>query len=422
MSYVSESLVTPHVSIKLLLTQSDERLVRMAAAGHDRAFEAIVDRYRRQLLRYAERFPAAGPAEDVVQAAFVRAWGALRDGTEVRDLRPWLYRIVHNTALNAARREPGADAELVESEALGVGPVEETEIQDDLRRTLDGIAALPGRQRDALVAVAVDGRAHADVGRELGITEPAVRQLVHRARASVRAVASALTPYPLIAWISEIGTTQAASVTRIGELVGGAGAGAAVIKLGAVAATTGAIVAGAPAVHHAVHHALRTPTATVASAGTASASGRAATSPPGRSAKSEVTGHGGASGRSHGSRRADGAPTRPAGRLRVSERRHAPTTAADDGEQRSAAGRTTTPEAAAHGRHHSEGEPVEPADSATTAGSDPAEPDSHERSGAPEIDAASSAAPEEPAGSSDGPQAPEMSGTPDGATGPSGPR
>ena len=206
--------MTPHVSIKLLLTQSDDRLVRMAAAGHDRAFEAIVDRYRRPLLRYAERFPAAGPSEDVVQAAFVRAWGALRDGTEVRDLRPWLYRIVHNTALNAAKRQRGVDTELIESEAIGVGPVEETEIQDDLRRTLDGIAALPGRQRDALVAVAVDGRAHADVGRELGITEPAVRQLVRRARASVRAVAGALTPYPLIAWISELGATQTASVTR----------------------------------------------------------------------------------------------------------------------------------------------------------------------------------------------------------------
>lgn len=242
--------MTPHVSIKLLLTQSDDRLVRMAAAGHDRAFEAIVDRYRRQLLRYAERFPAAGPAEDVVQAAFVRAWGSLRGGTDVRDLRPWLYRIVHNTAINAAKRQHGVATELIESEALGVGPEAETELQDELRRTLDGIAALPDRQRDALVAVAVDGRAHADVGRELGITEPAVRQLVRRARASVRAVASALTPYPLITWIAEAGATQAPTVARIGEVVGGAGTGAIALKLGAVAATTGALVVGAPTVHH----------------------------------------------------------------------------------------------------------------------------------------------------------------------------
>ena len=257
--------MTPHVSIKLLLTQSDDRLARMTAAGHDRAFEAIVDRYRRPLLRYAERFPAAGPAEDVVQAAFVRAWGALREGTEVRDLRPWLYRIVHNTALNAVKLQRGDDIELIESEALGVGPEAEAEIQEELRLTLGGIAALPGRQRDALLAVAVDGRAHADVGRELGITDTAVRQLVRRARASVRAVASALTPYPLIAWIAEAGA-QTTSVARISELVGGAGTGAVAMKLGALAATTGALVVAAPKAREAIKHHPRTPSAAIAQA------------------------------------------------------------------------------------------------------------------------------------------------------------
>ena len=37
--------MTPHVSTTLLRTQSDERLVKLTAAGHDRAFEAIVDRW-----------------------------------------------------------------------------------------------------------------------------------------------------------------------------------------------------------------------------------------------------------------------------------------------------------------------------------------------------------------------------------------
>ena len=42
-------------------------------------------------------------AEDVVQQALLAAWAALRRGDDVRDLRPWLHRIVHNTALNALR-------------------------------------------------------------------------------------------------------------------------------------------------------------------------------------------------------------------------------------------------------------------------------------------------------------------------------
>ena len=81
--------MTPHVSITLLRTQTDERLIELIAAGHERAFDAVVDRYRRPLLRYARRFlPEETRAEDVVQAAFVSAWGALRDGAPVRDLRP----------------------------------------------------------------------------------------------------------------------------------------------------------------------------------------------------------------------------------------------------------------------------------------------------------------------------------------------
>jgi hypothetical protein len=46
----------PSPSVTLLRTQSDDRLVALAAAGHERAFEAIVERYRRSLIRSARRY------------------------------------------------------------------------------------------------------------------------------------------------------------------------------------------------------------------------------------------------------------------------------------------------------------------------------------------------------------------------------
>ena len=82
----------------LLRTQSDERLVELARAGHERAFEAIVERYRAPLLRASRRYLPEARAEDALQQAFISAWGALGRGDEIRDLRAWLYRIVHNTA------------------------------------------------------------------------------------------------------------------------------------------------------------------------------------------------------------------------------------------------------------------------------------------------------------------------------------
>src|SRR5919202_6773986 len=92
----------------VLRTQSDDRLVDLARDGNDRAFEAIVHRYRRPLLRYCGRFLSPARAEDAVQQAFVNAYSALRDGDAQIQLRPWLYKIAHNAALNVLRQS-GAD-------------------------------------------------------------------------------------------------------------------------------------------------------------------------------------------------------------------------------------------------------------------------------------------------------------------------
>ena len=62
--------MTPHISVSLLGTQSDERLASLAGSGHERAFEAIVERYSKALTRYAQRFLGEARAEEVVQAAF----------------------------------------------------------------------------------------------------------------------------------------------------------------------------------------------------------------------------------------------------------------------------------------------------------------------------------------------------------------
>ena len=51
----------------VLRTQSDERLVELVRDGHDRAFEAIVVRYRRALVRYCSGIVPGGRAEDAVQ-------------------------------------------------------------------------------------------------------------------------------------------------------------------------------------------------------------------------------------------------------------------------------------------------------------------------------------------------------------------
>src|SRR4051812_15876196 len=219
----------PSPSSVLLRTQSDERLVVLARAGHERAFEAIVERYRGALLRASRRYLPDARAEDAPQQAYIAAWSALQRGDEVRDLRPWLYRIVHNTALNQLRMAGYDYAELDDALRGTDAPQEEMERRAVVRQTLTGLAGLPERQREALLRIAVEGRPQDEVARELGISGGAVRQLVHRARMTLRAAATAVVPMPLAEWAAAAGTSTAGSgpmAERIAELLAGGGAAA----------------------------------------------------------------------------------------------------------------------------------------------------------------------------------------------------
>ncbi len=113
------SLAEParRASLHVLRTQDDERLADLVKAGSHGAFEAIVERHRPGLIRYAGAIVGRDAADEVVQESLVCAHTALLRGDEVACLRAWLYRIVRNKSLNltarprprrrAARRAPG---------------------------------------------------------------------------------------------------------------------------------------------------------------------------------------------------------------------------------------------------------------------------------------------------------------------------
>ena len=171
-------------------------------------------------------------------------------------MRPWLYRIAHNAAINSLKKVGEAMEEVPESAGgFATEPAAELERRDEMQQALTSIAALPSRQRAALLAVAVDGRAHADVAQELGLTDGAVRQLVHRARTTLRTGATAITPLPLLhAMVASAGDSTVGRVAEVAAGAGGAGAASLSLKAGAAAVlATGALVTGGPQVAHVVH-------------------------------------------------------------------------------------------------------------------------------------------------------------------------
>jgi RNA polymerase sigma factor (sigma-70 family) len=268
----------PSPSLTLLRTQSDDRLVALAGAGHERAFEAIVERYRRPLLRAARRVLPESRAEDALQQALIAAWTALQRGDEVRDLRAWLYRIVHNTALNALRGNGYDYDELEDTLRITDAGDDELERRAVVRQTLASLAALPDRQREALLRTAVSGFSQEEVARDLGISDNAMRQLIHRARVSMRAAVTALTPLPLITSVAA-SARSGPLVDRIAELAAGAapaGAAMTLTKAGAVAVLAGGALSGPSLVDRIADRPQRDATAAAAAATPASRAARAA--------------------------------------------------------------------------------------------------------------------------------------------------
>lgn len=222
----------------LLKAQSDSRLVDMTRAGNDRAFEAIVARYKSVLLRYCSRVLPDGRADDAVQQTFVNAYDALHGDTTPLALRSWLFGIAHNVSLNILRQR-GSDHEPLEAHPGTEEPAHATlEKRERFREVLAAVAALPPGQRDAIVLRELEGRGHEEIARELGVTGGAARQLISRARNGVRQAAAAILPMPILMRLTS-GTAPSPTAERVAELtaVGGGVAVSKVVATGAIGAT-----------------------------------------------------------------------------------------------------------------------------------------------------------------------------------------
>jgi RNA polymerase sigma factor (sigma-70 family) len=245
----------------MLRTQSDARLVDLVRAGHASAFEAIVQRYRKQLLAYCSRLLPASRAEDAVQQTFLKAYQAMVSGDAELHLRPWLYRIAHNASLNLLRQNGWSHEQLDENMDGVQRPDQALELRERLRSTVTAVKALPERQRDAVLLREIEGLSYEEIATALGVGDGAVRQLLHRARATLRAGLTAVTPVGLVERLAAaLAAGGADPSARVAETAAGIGLGAGAAKLGAAVLATGVIATGAVTVplHKSHHQAART--------------------------------------------------------------------------------------------------------------------------------------------------------------------
>jgi len=154
-------------------------------AAHDR-FLALVADIRPDLHRYCARMTGSiADGEDIVQDTLARAYYALGKLDEVPPLRPWLFRIAHNRAIDHNRRY---DRRMRE-------PLDELDSADDARGPEDSLAhdeavraavalflELAPAQRSCVILKDVLGHSVDEIAELLTLTVPAVKAALHRGR------------------------------------------------------------------------------------------------------------------------------------------------------------------------------------------------------------------------------------------------
>jgi RNA polymerase sigma factor (sigma-70 family) len=173
----------PGGSLAPLDRSSDERLARRATKGDSQALGAIFERYQQELYRFClGLLGEPQDAQDALQNTMVKALRALPGEKREIALRPWLYRIAHNEAINlhrAKRETQTLDRHLLDTHS---SIAETAEHRERLQWLLRDLGDLPERQRSVLVMRELSGLDFADIGAALGTSGAVVRQALYEAR------------------------------------------------------------------------------------------------------------------------------------------------------------------------------------------------------------------------------------------------
>jgi RNA polymerase sigma-70 factor (ECF subfamily) len=179
----------------------DAELVARVQRGDKKAFDLLVLKYQRKIMRLLSRM-IRDPAEieDVAQEAFIKAYRALPQFRGESAFYTWLYRIAINTARNwlaSSGRRPSAphaveneDGETFnETDNLSdISTPESMVASREIAETVNAaIQGLPEELRTAIVLREIEGMSYEDIAQSMGCPIGTVRSRIFRAREAVAA-------------------------------------------------------------------------------------------------------------------------------------------------------------------------------------------------------------------------------------------
>jgi len=164
---------------------TDDRLVAFVRRGDRAAFEVLYDRHSAALLSFClYMLGSRHDAEDALQATFASAHKSLLADERPLALRSWLFTIARNACLSILRqRRPWV--ELNGEPARGGDPVRELELREEVRQLVEGVLALPERQRAALVLAELHGLSQVEIATVMDVSAEQVKAYAYQARSNL---------------------------------------------------------------------------------------------------------------------------------------------------------------------------------------------------------------------------------------------
>lgn len=179
----------------------DADLVARVQKGDKRAYDLLVLKYQRKIMRMLARMVRdPDEIEDVAQEAFIKAYRALPQFRGESAFYTWLYRIAINTARNwqAARSRRPAGENVIENEdgetfsavdsLTDINTPESMLASRQIVETVNAaMNALPEELRTAIVLREIEGMSYEDIAQSMGCPIGTVRSRIFRAREAIAA-------------------------------------------------------------------------------------------------------------------------------------------------------------------------------------------------------------------------------------------
>jgi RNA polymerase sigma-70 factor, ECF subfamily len=163
---------------------SDEEIADKVRTTDTNLFAVIIERYQKKLLHYANSLiKDEDKAVDIVQASFIKAFVNINSFNIENKFSSWIYRIVHNEALNLLKKYPGETPLLDDLDFKSDENVEEDFIQKETKAQVEKcLKEIPILYSEPLSLYYIDNKSYEEISDILRIPMGTVAIRISRAK------------------------------------------------------------------------------------------------------------------------------------------------------------------------------------------------------------------------------------------------